>query len=159
MPRRLLSLPAVIGAAAALFAATPANPVDASSAPFHLGSVQQILINKDRAATHRQRLNWSSCLAGYARRQAQAMAGAGRIYHSNIARMFGCHLGSRYVGENVGSINGGGATLGQGYLDSTINGAFMASPHHRANIMGPYHYVATAWFTSGGVSYIAVEFA
>ena len=54
MPKRLLALPAALATAAALFAATPA---EASSAPFHLGSVQQILINKDRAAAHRQRLN------------------------------------------------------------------------------------------------------
>ena len=87
------------------------------------------------------------------------MAASGRLYHSSIGRMFGCHLGSRVVGENVGSINGGGTSFSQGYLDATINGAFMASPHHRANIMGAYHYVATAWVTAGGVSYIAVEFA
>jgi uncharacterized protein YkwD len=36
---------------------------------------------------------------------------------------------------------------------------FMASPEHHANIMGPYHYVGTAWaIAPNGTAYIAVEF-
>jgi hypothetical protein len=36
---------------------------------------------------------------------------------------------------------------------------FMASGDHRANIMGPYHFVATAWaVAANGFAYIAVEF-
>ncbi len=36
---------------------------------------------------------------------------------------------------------------------------FMASAEHRANILGPYHYVATAWVVApNGYAYIAVEF-
>jgi uncharacterized protein YkwD len=36
---------------------------------------------------------------------------------------------------------------------------FMNSPDHRANIMGPYRYVGTAWKVSAtGKGYIAVEF-
>jgi uncharacterized protein YkwD len=37
---------------------------------------------------------------------------------------------------------------------------FMNSPEHRANILGPYHYVATAWVVApNGYAYIAVEFS
>jgi uncharacterized protein YkwD len=36
---------------------------------------------------------------------------------------------------------------------------FMNSPEHKANILGPYHYVATAWkVAANGTAYIAVEF-
>jgi uncharacterized protein YkwD len=36
----------------------------------------------------------------------------------------------------------------------------MNSPEHRANILGPYRYVATAWVVaSNGTAYIAVEFS
>jgi len=36
---------------------------------------------------------------------------------------------------------------------------FMNSAEHRANILGPYRYVATAWTVrSDGRAYIAVEF-
>jgi uncharacterized protein YkwD len=37
---------------------------------------------------------------------------------------------------------------------------FMNSSEHRANILGPYRYVATAWVVAGnGTAYVAVEFA
>lgn len=37
---------------------------------------------------------------------------------------------------------------------------FMASPEHRANILGPYDCMATAWVVgSNGYGYIAVEFS
>jgi len=36
---------------------------------------------------------------------------------------------------------------------------FVASPDHLANILGPNHYVASAWVVaSNGYGYIAVEF-
>jgi len=37
---------------------------------------------------------------------------------------------------------------------------FMNSAEHRANILGPYRYVATAWAVApNGAAYIAVEFS
>jgi uncharacterized protein YkwD len=37
---------------------------------------------------------------------------------------------------------------------------FLASPGHRANIMGPYRYVGTSWVVArNGYAYIAVEFS
>ena len=37
---------------------------------------------------------------------------------------------------------------------------YMNSPEHRANIMGPYHHVGTAWVVANnGYAYIAVEFS
>ncbi len=74
-------------------------------------------------------------------------------YHTNGASLdLGCHLGYQ-GGENVGWWSGG-------INDSQLNTMFMNSPEHRANIMGPYHYVATAWATaSNGAAYIAVEFS
>lgn len=82
------------------------------------------------------------------------MAGAGQIFHgSGVNQDWGCHLGSRQTGENVG-------VWGAGANDGAINSLFMASAPHRANIMGPYHYVGTAWVVgANGNGYIAVEFA
>ena len=63
----------------------------------------------------------------------------------------GCHLGLR-AGENVGY-------LSNGINDVKMNAVFMASPGHRANILGPYHYVGVAWVVApNGSAYIAVEF-
>ena len=55
-------------------------------------------------------------------------------------------------GENVGYWSGG-------INDYQLNTMFMNSAEHRANIMGPYHYVGTAWVVAkNGYGYIAVEF-
>ena len=82
------------------------------------------------------------------------MAAVGNIFHGGgVSQDFGCRLGSAQTGENVGEWGGG-------VNDSSINALFMASPPHRSNIAGPYHYVGTAWVVgANGVGYIAVEFA
>lgn len=124
-------------------------------------SSQQLLIARDRAhAARKAPLYWNSCLARYANQQAQAMASRHALFHSNVRRLFGCRTGAGQAGENVGAIYTGGVSMTHNFLDTTINGAFMASPHHRANILGPYHYVGTAWARSqNGDWFIAVEFA
>lgn len=160
MHKRLLFLTAVLATAASMYLATPASIAAAWNQPFHLGSVQQILINRDRAPAHLARLNWSACLANFAHSQAAAMAARGGLFHGNVLRMRGCRLGSSYLGENVGDLSAGGAALNQNFLDYTINRSFMQSPHHRANIMlRSYRYVGTAWYrAANGTYYIAVEF-
>jgi uncharacterized protein YkwD len=80
------------------------------------------------------------------------MAAEGFISHANgVILDLGCHLGSR-AGENVGY-------LSSGINDGAMNGMFMTSPEHRANILGPYQYVGVAWTVApNGSAYIAVEF-
>lgn len=132
----------------------PPAPAPAPPPAIVIGSGQQAYINQDRAAAGLAPLNWSSCLAAIAAGQAQAMANAGTIFHGNgVQSDWGCRLGSAQTGENVGE-------WGAGVNDAGINQLFMASAPHRANIMGPYHYVGTAWVVGkNGVGYIAVEFA
>jgi uncharacterized protein YkwD len=118
-----------------------------------IGSAQQALINSDRAAAGLPPLQWSSCLAGVAYSNAVRMANAGAISHAGgVSADFGCGLGSAQTGENVGYWSGG-------INDAQLNTMFMNSPGHRANIMGPYRYVGTAWkVAANGAAYIAVEF-
>ena len=80
------------------------------------------------------------------------MAAQGYISHVNGPSLdLGCHLGSR-SGENIG-FQGGGIN------DAAMNAWFMGDPPHRANILGPYHYVGVAWvFAPNGTAYLAVEF-
>jgi uncharacterized protein YkwD len=131
-----------------------AAPVSHPVAPVAIvvRSTQQALINSDRASYGLRGLTWSSCLASIAYSNAVRMATQGHISHTDgPTRDLGCRLGSR-AGENVGYWS-------LGVNDSQINTMFMNSPDHRANILGPYHYVATAWVTaSNGYAYIAVEF-
>jgi len=118
-----------------------------------IGSAQQALINADRASAGLPPLQWSSCLAGVAYQNAARMAAAGAISHAGgVQADFGCGLGSSQTGENVGWYSGGAN-------DGVLNTMFMNSPEHRANIMGPYRYVGTAWKVApNGAGYIAVEF-
>ncbi|MDQ2942829.1 MAG: CAP domain-containing protein [Candidatus Dormibacteraeota bacterium] len=139
----------------------PAAPVHSAPAPaprpapppVTVGSTQQALINQDRARNGLGPLTWSSCLANVARSNAARMAAQGYISHTNGPNVdLTCGLGHQ-AGENVGYWSAG-------VNDTQLNTMFMNSPEHRANILGPYHYVATAWVVaSNGYGYIAVEFS
>ena len=80
------------------------------------------------------------------------MAAQGYISHANGRTLdLGCHLGPQ-TGENIG-FQGGGIN------DPGMNAWFMGDPPHRANILGPYHYVGVAWVVApSGTAYLAVEF-
>jgi uncharacterized protein YkwD len=133
------------------------SPVPVAAVPARVGivvrSTQQALINGDRARNGLGSLSWSNCLYNVAIANARRIAAQGYLSHTTGPNQdLACGLG-RQGGENVGWYSGGAN-------DSWMNSAFMASPEHYANIMGPYHYVATAWVvTADGKGWIAVEFA
>jgi uncharacterized protein YkwD len=130
------------------------KPVPAPAAPpqVTLGSGQWGLINQDRQAAGLAPLQWNPCLANVASGQAARMAAQGYISHANGRILdLACHLGSR-ASESIG-FQGGGIN------DAAMNAWFMGDPIHRANIMGPYHYVGVAWVIApNGTGYLAVEF-
>ena len=130
-------------------------PVSRAPGSIVIGSYQQSLINRDRASAGLGPLSWNSCLASVAAANAVRLSRQGWVqpYHTNGPSLdLGCHLGNQ-AGENVGWWSGG-------VNDPQLNTMFMNSPEHRANIMGPYHYVATAWArAANGAAYIAVEFS
>ncbi len=110
------------------------------------------MINQDRHAAGLAPLQWSPCLANVATGQAARMAAQGYISHANGRSLdLGCHLGPR-TGENIG-FQGGGIN------DAAMNAWFMGDAPHRANILGPYHFVGVAWVRApNGTAYLAVEF-
>ncbi|GAC1653911.1 MAG: hypothetical protein NVS9B1_04080 [Candidatus Dormibacteraceae bacterium] len=126
------------------------QPAPAPRPAIVIGSTQQALINGDRGGLGA--LNWSPCLASIAYQSAVRMANQGFISHAGApSQDLGCGLGGQ-AGENVGYWSGG-------INDYQLNTMFMNSPDHRANIMGPYHWVGTAWVVAkNGYAYIAVEF-
>ena len=117
-----------------------------------VGTGQWGLINRDRQAAGLAPLQWSPCLANVATGQAARMAAQGYISHANGRSLdLGCRLGPT-TGENIG-FQGGGIN------DAAMNAWFMGDPPHRANILGPYHYVGVAWVLApNGTAYLAVEF-
>lgn len=134
---------------------TPLYSAPASRPSIVIGSTQQALINRDRASAGLGPLTWNSCLSSVAVANAARLSRQGWVppYHTNGPTLdLGCRLGNQ-AGENVGYWSGG-------INDSQLNTMFMNSPEHRANIMGPYHYVATAWaVAANGYGYVAVEFS
>lgn len=134
-------------------ASVPAPSVVARPASIAIGSRQQQLINADRAAHGLGPLSWSGCLYSVAVANARRIAGQEYLSHTNGPSVdLTCRLGNR-AGENIGYWS-------QGVNDAQLNTMFVNSPEHYANIMGPYHYVATAWVVgANGYGYIAVEFS
>ena len=131
---------------------SPRPATTGSRPPVTIGSTQQALINADRAAAGLPPLAWSSCLAGIAASWASYMARTGVFQHGpGVKQDFGCGLGSSQCGENIAWMTGNPD-------DARANTMFMNSPEHRANILGPYGYVGTAWATANGKSYIVEEF-
>jgi uncharacterized protein YkwD len=139
---------------------SPAPPSSGTALPVRsrppsivIGSRQQALINQDRASRGLPPLTWSSCLYNVAVANARRIAAQGYLSHTNGPQTdLGCRLGNQ-AGENIGCWS-------LGINDVQLNAMFMNSPEHYANIMGPYHYVATAWVVaSNGYGYIAVEFS
>jgi uncharacterized protein YkwD len=127
----------------------PAAPASSGS-----GSVQQQLTNQARAGAGLAPLQWNACLAGVAQRHAAEMAQAGHIYHGDgVQQGLACGQGYTRAGENVGMTS-------PGIDDNRIFTGFMNSPGHKANIMGAYRFIGTAWVLGAdGAGYVSVEFA
>ncbi|MHB8614178.1 MAG: CAP domain-containing protein [Candidatus Dormibacteraceae bacterium] len=143
----VVAAPVVAAAAPAPVAPRPVPP------SIVIGSTQQALINQDRARNGLWPLTWSSCLAGVARSNAARIAAQGTLTHTNGPSLdLNCGLGHQ-AGENIGYWSAG-------VNDTQLNTMFMNSPEHRANILGPYHSVASVWVVAAnGYGYIAVEFS
>ena len=141
------------GAPAPTAARAPAPPPAPRPVPqVSVGSTQQALINRDRAAAGLAPLSWSGCLAGIASSWASYMARTGVFQHGpGVNQDFSCGLGSSRTGENIAWMTGG-------INDGQANTMFMNSSEHRANIMGPFRYVGTAWAVANGKAYVVVEF-
>jgi uncharacterized protein YkwD len=130
------------------------KPAPPPQTPPHVavGTGQWGLINQDRQSAGLAPLQWNACLANVASGQAARMAAQGYISHANGRGLdLACHLGPR-ASESIG-FQGGGIN------DAAMNAWFMGDAPHRANIMGPYHYVGVAWVVApNGTAYLAVEF-
>src|SRR6202162_1581276 len=131
-----------------------ALPAQQAAAASGLGvSAQQNLLTQDRAAAGLGTLNWSDCLAAVAVQNAERIMAQGYLSHTNGPTLdLACGVGATQGGENIAYMSGG-------INDTQANTMFMNSAPHKANILGPYQYVATAWSVApNGYAYIAEEF-
>lgn len=106
-------------------------------------------INDERAAVGLAPLSVDSGLRAHARNHSAEMAASGGIYHSSSDELVAAAgTGWTKVGENVGK----GGSVG------ALHDAFMASPGHKANILGEYNYAGVGVTISGDSIYVTVVF-
>src|SRR2546429_525156 len=147
--RRPLSATFALGL---LFVSAPPQSVAAAD-PYNV-SAQQTLINQDRAQNGGlPALAWNNCLANIAQQNADRIAAQGSLSHTNGPTLdLACLPGATYAGENI-------AFTSRGMDDAQVNTMFMNSAPHRANILGTFTLVGTAWTVApNGYGYIAEEF-
>ena len=172
-PRAAVAAVVSLGLTAAAVAVSPALHRSAA-AQNSFDADLFALINQDRAAAGVPALRWNDQLGSIAESQPYAGCGftiAGRA-EDMISRNYFSHTicgaqnvfnvmqaaGAPYLsaGENIGWEAG---ITNPAIAAQYLNQEYMNSPEHRANIMGPYHYVGTAWAVApNGAAYIAVEF-
>jgi hypothetical protein len=105
------------------------------------------LMNSARASAGLAPLTADSSLTSYARSHTATMIASGTIFHSG----------------GLGSITSGwtrmGENVGMGPTPSIIHQAFMASPGHRANILGDYNFAGIGADTSpNGTTFVTLVF-
>ncbi len=127
-----------------LFALAPVAAADSETESEFLSK-----INATRAANGLGALQLDADLRSYARSHAEEMAAAGELYHSSEAELTAAAgPGWSGIAENVG----------KGSSPTSLHNAFMASPGHKANMLGDYNYVGIGTDTSGGSLYVTVVF-
>ena len=101
------------------------QPITVQAASGPNVSVQQTLINQDRAANGLSALSWSDCLAAVAVQNAERIMAQGYLSHTNGASLdLDCGVGATQGGENIAYMSGG-------IDDNQANTLFMNSaPHH-----------------------------
>jgi hypothetical protein len=105
------------------------------------------LMNSARASAGLAPLASDSALTAYARSHTATMIASGTIFHSS--GLGSITTGWSRMGENVG----------MGPSPSIIHQAFMASPGHRANILGDYNYAGIGADTApDGTIFVTVVF-
>lgn len=138
--RRRVTL--LVAVALCLFALAPTTAADTDTEAELLSK-----INATRAANGLGAVQVDDALRSHARSHTEDMVDAGVIYHSSEAELTSAGgTGWTRIAENVG----------RGQSPTSLHEAFMASPAHRANILGEYNYVGIGTDTSGGYLYATV---
>ncbi|WP_051191850.1 CAP domain-containing protein [Microbacterium luticocti] len=133
--RRVAAAAVLALAATTITLAGVATPASASTA-----STIVSLVNRDRAAQGFPALRESTALDAVAQRWAQHMADTATMSHNpNLSGQV--PTGWRALGENVAN--------GQP-TPQAMEAAWMASPGHRANILGGYTDIGVGWVVVGG---------
>jgi Cysteine-rich secretory protein family len=137
-----LSLASLTSVFSAASVAVPLAPASGQAAP-----VARLLdlINQDRAQHGLGAVSLSGPLSAIAQRQANAMAGARRIFQN-----------PSFPGD-VPAANSAGENVGYGPDVDTVHNAFVASPEHQVIIVGPDYRVVGIAVASSPIGLMVVE--
>ena len=105
-------------------------------------------INGARSRAGKGKLRLDPELARVARQHTREMVKKGMLFHTTSVQFDRRITGWTSVAENVGY----GSNVGE------LHSAFMNSPLHKANIMGPYRYVGVGVVMDGSTMYVTVIF-
>ncbi len=135
-------------ALAAVLALTAAPAPAATPAEVKNSNKVFNMVNQKRENNDLRALNKNKCLQKFANRQAQRMANRREMFHQDLGPILSA-CGLRAVGENV-AYTSGAAT--------SVVGAWMHSPGHKANILGRYRITGVAVRKGGGFWWAAQVF-
>ncbi|MEA2532345.1 MAG: hypothetical protein QOJ93_156 [Actinomycetota bacterium] len=137
-----LSLASLASVFSAVSVAVPLTPASGQAAP-----VARLLdlINQDRSQHGLGAVSLSGPLSAIAQSQANAMAGARRIFQNPA-----------FPGD-VPAANSAGENVGYGPDVDTVHNAFVASPEHQVIIVGPDYRVVGIAVASSPIGLMVVE--
>ncbi|HKH25651.1 MAG TPA: CAP domain-containing protein [Acidimicrobiia bacterium] len=152
----LAATAAIVVVVAACVPIKPGPPA-APSIPFGSAHPQAqelyYLVNAERAANGLGPVGWHDQLGGLTQGWSEHMAGSGNFSHQNLDAILQSpgYSGFSGLGENI--IHGG-----CGISSSQLHQAWMASPLHRANILGDFNAVGVGVACNGGELYATEDF-
>ena len=143
-PSRASPRPVGVGVAGVVFAFLLVSAAPAAQAATTAERSVHVMINEARAASGVGSLNLSDRLSRIAHRHSKAMANSGGLFHSCL-----CGIGGHRLGENVGF----------GADRESVQQQLMASPPHRANILGSkFRRVGVGVVRQGGRTWVTQIF-
>jgi uncharacterized protein YkwD len=143
--RRRIAVVAIVAIMGATAASCGFTNTSSSPPPDPYTSGLFNALNYDRARSGLPGLAWSPKLANAAGGWAQQMARANALYHQDLGSLISSpgFVGYRGLGENI-FVGSGAMSPGQ------VEGAWMNSPPHRANILsGGFNIVGIAYVRGG----------
>jgi uncharacterized protein YkwD len=111
------------------------------------------LVNNDRAANGLGPVGWNDQLGGLAQSWSEHMAATGSFSHQNLWAIMNSPGYSNFSGLGENIISGG-----CGMSAAEMEQQWMASPGHRANILGNYSSVGIGVACDGGSVYATQDF-
>lgn len=142
-PNRASPRPVRAGVAGLILALVLVSVAPSARATTTAERAVHAMINEARANSGLGPLTLSERLSRIAHRHSKQMANSGTLFHTCL-----CGIGGRRLAENVG----------YGANRVAVQEQLMASPPHRANILGKFRRVGVGVVRQGGLAWVTQIF-